>query len=341
MNSVVRLFAFIITVSALQATHAADILDTTVTNPQRAFGYTLGDVLEQKIALSIDDTVHTLQSLPAEQRVGRWVTRSAATISDDAQWLTIQYQLINAPPDVRVVALPALTLATETQVDINVPAWPFSIAPLLPAVSDTNNLLPAIQADELASIPASESLWRNLLIMAIVLSALLAIWLAWWLWRNWREARALPFAHAHHAIRHVARGNDAKNNEGWLIMHNAFNQSAGRSIVSSTVIELSRNCSWLKPFESEINQFFALSSTRFFAPESQHEPFDIINFSKRLYQAEKRYTTSISDASLSSTKAANTDSSLAAVSNTAHDKKQADTQGGAVNSPENTSQSPS
>lgn len=297
MNSAVRVFVFIVTFFTFQSTVAADSVDATVINPATAFGYTLGDVLEQKIALSINDTVQNLQSLPDEQRAGRWVTRSAVTISNDKLWLSIQYQIINAPPDVRVVTLPALTLTTDNGLSIDVLAWPFSIAPLLPAATDINAQLPVLQPDELAHIPPSSPLWRNISTLAIALFAWLSLWLAWWLWRNWREARALPFANAYQVVRHLTHDNDVNNNEGWLAMHKAFNQSAGRSVVNNTVNELCRNCHWLEPFESEIQTFFTLSSTRFFAPDSQHQPFDLNDFSKRLYQAEKRYTTSITTAS--------------------------------------------
>lgn len=302
MNYALRLLAFVIIIVALQTTRAENSLNTVITNPDRTFGYTLGDVLEQTISLSIEDTVHTLQSLPVEQRVGRWVTRSAVSISDNEQWLTIRYQIINAPPDVRTVALPELTLITDNNATIEVPTWFFSIAPLLPASTDLNAQLPVLQPDEQAYIPASNSLWRNIVILAITLTIWLSLWLAWWLWRNYREARALPFANAYHAIRHLVRSNDVESNEGWLAIHKAFNQSAGRSIVSGTVNELSSNCTWLEPFKSEIKKFYTLSSMRFFAPESQHEPFDLNDFSKRLYQAEKRYTTSLSASSTPSSR---------------------------------------
>lgn len=337
MNYALRLIVFII-IAALQSTHAANSLNTSATNPEKSFGYTLGDVLDQKIALSIEDTVHTLQFLPIEQRVGRWLTRSSVATSEDKKWLIIRYQLINAPPDVRIVSLPALTLIADNEVTIDVPAWFFSIAPLLPATTDVSSQLPVIQADELAYIPASDPIRRTIRILTVVLAAWLTLWLAWWLWRNWREARTLPFAHAYYSIRKLAHSNNAKSNDGWLAIHEAFNQSAGRSIVSSTTHELSRSRTWLKPFESEIQNFYSLSSTRFFAPESQHEPFDLNDFSKRLYLAEKRHTSSLAATSSPSYNLIDSSTHQHTIEKHVHDAYQGDAQSRTIGSNQNKAQ---
>ncbi len=284
----------VVSLLTLSVIATADSLNS-IKNPSRAFGYTLGDVLEQKIPLSIDGTVETLQLLPPEQREGRWVTRSAVSVSPDNQWLTLQYQIINAPTDVRVITLPSLTLATDNELSIDVPAWSFSVAPLLPMASDADEQLPVLQPDQLSQPPTSTSLWSRLTMLVAGLLCWLSVWLGWWLWRNWREAHALPFANAYRTVRTVGSTAGIENNAGWLAMHNAFNQSAGRSIINSTVSELSQNCTWLKPFESEISTFYTLSSTRFFAPDSQPESFNLTDFSKRLFEAEKRHTTKISN----------------------------------------------
>ena len=272
-----------------------------INNPERAFGYTIGDVLKQRIALHEDesDAAQTLQQLPVIQREGRWITRQQANVSDDGRWLNISYQIINSPTRVRIITLPALTFETEQGQQINVPPWSFSIAPLTPVEPADETSLPLMQADWKPEAPTSLSLWQNIQLLLACLLLTLFLWGIWWFMRGITDARSLPFARAFRTIRQHKGGDASEATANWLAMHRAFDQLSGKSIGRDSVETLIKNTHWLAPFKSDIQTFYKRSSMRFFANDpsvgtsgnSTQESFDLAEFSRQLYVAEKKHTT--------------------------------------------------
>ena len=270
-------------------------------NPERAFGYTIGDVLEQRIALHEDegDAAQTLQQLPVIQREGRWITRQQANVSDDGQWLNVSYQIINSPTSVRIITLPALNFETEQGQQINVPPWSFSIAPLTPVEPADEASLPLMQADWKPEAPTTLKLWHNIQLLLAGLLLTLFLWSIWWFMRGIADARSLPFARAFRTIRQHTGGDASKVTANWLAMHRAFDQLSGKSIGSDSVEALINNTHWLAPFKSDIKTFYKRSSMRFFANDSSlgtsgnptQESFDLAEFSRQLHVAEKKHTT--------------------------------------------------
>lgn len=267
------------------------VAEPTVTNPTRAFGYSLGDIVEQKVLLRKGGETLTLIELPVEQREGRWVTRRKVSVSADGQLLTMRYQVVNAPPDVRAVSLPELALQSTENVEINIPAWEFTIAPLIPASTDPESRVPLMQDDWRPQLPTGDVRMRHLKKLGMALAATLLSWLLWLVWRNWREANTLPFVQAYNKLRHVKTKNASQDEaDSWLILHRAFDQSAGRSIAAGSVPALLARVPWLKPMEADISQFFDRSSARFFSAETSQQSFDLKALAKRLYLAEKQHT---------------------------------------------------
>lgn len=277
----------------MSSVYSADKAGVPVVNPSRAFGYTLGDVIEQRVALTRNEITHSVPELPAVQREGRWVTRQNASVSADGQWLDMRYQIINAPPDTRTVTLPAVDLQTDADVSIEVPAWSFSIGPLLPETTAQDNPLPVMQPDWRPQAPATDSIVQRMILLAASLCLVLMLWAAWWLWRGFREAARLPFARAWHAQRRAKSDTHGDNAASWLALHRAFDQAAGRSISSGSIDTLVQSVEWLEPFRPELHSFYQQSSERFFAPDSQQGAFNLSDFSKRLYKAERRHTGSL------------------------------------------------
>lgn len=277
---------------------AAEELEFSITHPERAYGYTIGDVLEQTIGLYDGNVTHTVQTLPLSQREGRWVTRQEVELHPSGQQLTIRYQLVNTPTNTRLITLPALTLSTDQGTSIEVPTWSFSIAPLTPALPTEDNTLPTMQADWRPDLPSSSTQWRNIKVLCAALLALLLLWLVWWIIRGVREANTLPFANAYRTIRRHKTDANKNDTPQWLALHRAFDQVNGRRVSSSSIDELISCADWLPPFESDIRTFYATSSERFFATGDPHVTFDLKNLSKRLYKAEKRHTSKLDQPSL-------------------------------------------
>ena len=131
------LSGWLLLMSSLMCAHGDQTNDSFVINPTRAYGYYLGDVIEQRVSLHQDNVIHSLQQLPSVQREGRWVARNSVSVSADGQWLDMRYQIINAAPETRTISLPALSLESDASTGIEVPAWSFTISPLLPAADHT------------------------------------------------------------------------------------------------------------------------------------------------------------------------------------------------------------
>ena len=286
----------------------------SIINPTRAYGYQLGDIIEQRISLQRDDVTHSLQQLPVVQREGRWVARNSVSLSDDGRWLDIRYQIINAPTDTRTISLPALSLQTDSlqkeslqkeslqtepletdaTASIEVPAWTFSISPLLPVATAPNNALPITQPDWQPPAPDTNQTMRRMLGFLAALCLVLLLWAAWWLWRGWIEARSLPFARAWQVQRQYKTGPEGDNSDdaqNWLMLHRAIDQYAGRNVSRGSIDELLQSVRWLKPFRSELHSFYQQSSQRFFSTDNQKADFDLKSLSKRLYLEERRNTT--------------------------------------------------
>lgn len=264
-----------------------------VQQPIRSFGYTVGDVLEQRIHLKPGYDMEQWQELLPLQRVDDWIERQSSTVVDNGHWLELRYQIINSPTSVVTSTLPALEFPLNNQDVLSIEAWSFSIAPLIPAVSEQSTDLPLMQADTSPTAPASDSAERNLMRLAVALLAVVALWLLWWLWQNRRDATHLPFARAYLDLRKFDSHSLNENKEAWIIMHHAFNQTAGRTVSSNSVDELTKRMSWLQALSPRINDFFSASAQRFFAQSKQTESFDLLPLCKALYLAEKKYLSGV------------------------------------------------
>ena len=193
-------------------------------------------------------------------------------MSDDAQWLTMRYQIINSPASVRIITLPALTLKTEQEQEIDVSPWSFSIAPLTPVEPADDTSLPVMQADWRAESPTSITLWHNIRLLLACLILTLLLWLIWWFLRGIADARSLPFARAFRIIRQHTGGDAPETTSNWLALHRAFDQFSGRSIGRDSIEALVNNTHWLTPFKSDIQTFYKASAMRFFANDPSGDP---------------------------------------------------------------------
>ena len=275
-------------------------LGNSVTNPERNFGYSIGDILEQSVSLDNDNAVVTIPALPEIKREGAWVKRHSVQLSDDKRQLILRYQIINAPRATRIITLPSLVLTTHTDASINIPAWSFSVAPIIASATDTENPLPAMQADWQPEAPATAPTLMRIAQLAKALFLTLLLWLGWWLWRGAREARLLPFAQAYRSIKKHSDNSSSDSQASWLSLHRAFDHAAERSVGIDTVQSLFQKHEWLKPFEENINNFYTHSSTRFYSPVEHEDGVDVLALSKDLYLAEKKHTKQLKEKPLPS-----------------------------------------
>src|SRR5512146_2819456 len=147
----------------------------------RAFGHVIGDRLEQRISVrappgfALDP-----RSLPRAGRTGLWLELAPPHLTSDAAGgatryrLTLDYQIINVPEQVRTIDMPAVELSFSGPggpVTAGIEEWPVTIAPITPAYVLARAGLPQTQPDAPPPTPdLGRYRWLTLLCAAIMIA---------------------------------------------------------------------------------------------------------------------------------------------------------------------------
>ncbi len=265
--------------------------DTNVQQPARDFGYTIGDILVQRITGF--SPASTDSQFAQAQRISAYLVRLPIRYdnvdSTGGESMQLRYQIINAPIHTRLTAIPALQLEGADGTLLDIPEWSFSISPLLVDASDAEpgtQMKPDRTAQSVITPHAVSSLTHSLLVLA----ATLLLWLFWWLYRQFSDRRVLPFAKAQKAIKRLDRSDD----QSWITLHHAFNDTAGKSINPSTIDELFIAAPWLASVRPAIEKFYQLSAIRFFQQDRgqqvQDADMDVDQLIHKLYRLEKSHS---------------------------------------------------
>lgn len=271
---------------------AVALAATPVVEQPRAFGYVIGDVLEQRVGLPGPLATTQLADLADVERVSGWFVRLSAEPSDGADnlhWLTLKYQILNTAMETTTITLPALNLVLADSSQVVVERWPIAVSPLTPR--DEVDGLPLLYPDRPPSVKLSSKTTNRFHISVSALIACLLAWLSWWLWREYHDARWLPFARARRDIKQLSTGNPDHNEQAWLILHHAINASAGVCIQAHSIDQLLVRCPWLASLREPIEAFYMASAARFFARRDTDPDFSLSGFCDALYRAEKNNST--------------------------------------------------
>jgi mxaA protein len=281
-----RIALLLVVLATSNAIAAQPPAPATVEQP-RPFGYVIGDLLTQRVLLTTPNSDFEPTAMPPLQRVNIWFERRAPRIesgSDQRRWLVVDYQVINAPPTLTTVTLPAWDLKSEAGgAQLRVPAASISIAPLISNSSSASAV--ELRPDREVSILDTASVRTRLLLWSIVLGITLAAWLAWLQWRNWRDSLDHPFARAQRELRHI----DETAPEAWQALHRAFDQTAGRVLQIETLPTLFERAPHLQPRRTEIERFFTQSSERFFGVGLPSDALSVRALCHELRQIERRH----------------------------------------------------
>ena len=280
------------------------LLLAAVVEQPRPFGYVLGDLLTQRVLLEAGGREVEPAEIPAAGRVGIWFERRSARVErrpDGRRWLSVEYQVINAPQALRSIRLPAWDLKTAPPATtLRVAEWPITVGPLTRASTDSaNNGTDSVSAsesgaagtfiqlrpDRAAPIVPTAHLRRSVTLWSGALALTLAVWLAWLLWRNHIEAASLPFARAHGEIRHT----EDNSPKAWQSLHHAFDQTAGRVVQLQSLPTLFASAPHLAPLRPRIETFYSQSSDRFFGGSPPSQPVSARALCSDLRRLEKRY----------------------------------------------------
>ena len=255
----------------------------------RSFGHFVGDMLTQRIPLDQGSRYFRPSSLPTADRVGLWFQRLPSRLETDAagrHWLIVDYQVINSPLLPVSVALPALTIPTDSNAPVKVDSWPIHLSPLSakPAYANIEPL--PLRADRVPAPVPTRPIERRLMAWSAALALVLCAWLGWWLWADRRDAANLPFARALRQLRRESLGHGEA--AAWICVHRALDETAGRAIQEHSVEHLFAAAPELLPLRTELQNFYRRSSARFFARSPVHEAFPLLELCRQLRRIEKR-----------------------------------------------------
>ncbi|MGH8777977.1 calcium incorporation protein MxaA [Paraburkholderia sp.] len=286
-------FAMVAALACATVGAAAQSVSATVQQP-RAFGYTIGDVLEQRILLQAGGKDLGTVAAPSVGRTGLWLERRPSRVETDRdgrRWMVVGYQIVNAPQTLTRIALPAMTLGTAAGAALQVAEWPASVGPLTPADAFGAGNLQPMRPDRDAPRVAIAPLRQRLEIAAGLLIATLLVWAGWWLWRNHREAGRLPFARLWQRMRRVDPRDADTSVDAWLGLHHALNETAGQVVHAGALATLFDRAPHLQPLHERIERFYRQSAQRYFVSASSAasaDPHALRDLCRALYLAERR-----------------------------------------------------
>lgn len=276
---------------ALDITRLPDVKDGIVSiqmiDPVKDVGYTVGDVVQRQITLTIKKPYYLVEeSLPIVgyektyrgQPIGVNLAGLKHIKKDEGEQivhhLTLDYQIFTSS----VVAKRAAVLAEYVRlvntsdkddlVKYRIPMWEFVISPL--------SVFGQIKVEDDMSqfrgpLLMNADKEKNRLKIMLVLLALSLIGLLYILGKNaWLPRMGGPFAKAFRNIKKQDNTPQGIKN-AVSSMHAALNASAGNSLFMNNLEEFLTKKPAFNAIKSEINQFFNLSRQVFFEPNAMHD----------------------------------------------------------------------
>jgi mxaA protein len=245
------------------------------TDEPRPYGYVVGDVIERHIDIDLPAGRSLApDALPHRGRVDVWLELRELGVRAEGEHLSLslKYQLVNAPRQVTMIALPGLSLSLSDQSVVRVDEWPVTAGPLTPEFVLSRAGLTDLQPDmapqpaPMAARWARTSLWAALFVLCTMLWAVqrypqLAFWRRQALWRRaWLD------------LRRLARQHPTPAYVQWQALqrvHAAFDATAGCAVFADALQPLYAAGPWLRDADTDITAFFAASRRCAFAGPAQ------------------------------------------------------------------------
>lgn len=287
-----------ISLSLLLATSAAWATVDVETEPARQFGYTIGDIVQQRLHVKPAPGQMLIEtSLPKEGRAGAWLQRRkiAATRVADGWWIELTYQFINAPAELRTVALPAIRLQLregERTIEETIAESPLTLAPLTPRLVLARAGLEEMRPDTPPQLIDVTPRLRRLAIYSAAAGLIGLLWASRHFGFTLRGRRARPFAHAERALRSLLAGDSSPSamREAMRHLHRAFDTTAGTTVFAHALDAFFARRPALAPARDAVAQFFAASRNEFFSQSGPAADFDaarLLGLAARLKSLER------------------------------------------------------
>lgn len=266
----------------------------------RAFGYVIGDRLEQRITVQVAAAGLALdpKTLPRPGRKGLWLQLAPPRVSLDRRGevaryrLTLDYQVVNVPLQVSTIDLPAVDLAFNGRggrASALVDEWPVTIAPITPTFVLARAGLTRTQPDARLTTPdPGRYMWLTLLWVAGIIAVIAGSILR----RRgipWLRQGARPFARAARDLGKLSRlpPDRATYRRGLQRLHRAFDEAAGHAVFGERLAPLFAAHPELLDLRGDIEQFYAASQREFFGTRETATSLDgVLALAARCRDAE-------------------------------------------------------
>lgn len=266
-GAVLRVLLMLIAAGAASAADDAALPSARTIEP-RAFGYSVGDVLQRRVLLDLPaGWTLDLASLPQTRRPGQALELRAARL--DGGELRLDYQVFLAPTEVRTLEMPPLQLRLAGPAGerfLRVDAWPVTVAPLVPLDVSPREGLGEMRPDT-APPPIDTSARQQRLLAYTGALALLLVYLAHvYVGIPWWGRRQRPFAQAWRALRGLSVLPSPQQRRAALkLLHQALNRSAGEVVFEARLADFVAAHPRFGPLRDELARFFERSHREFFA----------------------------------------------------------------------------
>lgn len=244
----------------------------------RAFGYSVGDVVQRKVRLQLPKGMSLdMSSLPQTRRPGQALELRQARWSAADGELLLEYQVFLAPREVRTLEMPPLALRLQGQggssSSMRIDAWPVTVAPLVPLEVSPREGLGEMRPDAAPPpIDTSGERLRLALYAALLLPVALYL-LQVYFGLPWWARRQRPFAQAWRRLRRLPEAPSTIERRAALRqIHAALNRSAAEVLFEPGLGRFVQLRPRFAPLQGDLSTFFRRSHDEFFADRA--EPFD-------------------------------------------------------------------
>lgn len=234
----------------------------------RAFGWTVGDVVQRKLLLDVPPGLALdLASLPQTRRPGQAIELRNARLQ--GRELLLEYQLFLAPTAVRTLEIAPMKLRFSGPAGerfVRVEAWPLTVAPLTTDEVSPREGLGEMRPD--TAPPLIDSSARQTRLTAYLAGLLLLSGVFAWRWFGvpWLGRRQRPFTQAWRSLRRLPdKPSDEQRQAAFKTLHAALNRCAGEVLFEAGLPRFTVRHPGFAALQDDLRQFFRHSHAEFFA----------------------------------------------------------------------------
>jgi mxaA protein len=294
---------------SLHALAAALILGAggagTVTMPTarvqepRAFGYSIGDVATRAVTLELP-AGYELDEASLPQASGQGRSIELRRVSQRSPWqatgrryeLTLEYQVLLSPPELRALELPPVILRVkgpQRVEELRIDAWPLVVAPLSPLEPRLREGLGEMRPDAPPPLFDTSGVRTRMLAYGAVALLLLGYLVHVYFGLPWAARRRRPFAAAWRRLHGLPRAASAgQREEAFRHLHEALNQTAGRVVFETDLDRFIEAHPRFAGLRDELLLFFQRSHAQFFSgvPAEEHDRW-LVGFCRQCRDVER------------------------------------------------------